>query len=304
MLTEATRHTPDTARTEYELTFRELLAAGYTAVGEFHYLGYGEALAAADAARAAGIELVLLHVAYARGGLERFRQASPAAYLRQIEELQGRGIHVGVALHSVRACPSDWLREIGRYAAEAELPLHVHACEQPREIDECIAEHDLRPIELLSETGCLGPRTTVIHATHASDRELDLIASTGARVGLCPSTEADLADGFAPMGRLLEREIALCIGSDSNVLVDPFEELRRLDAIARCESLRRDVLTASELLTIGGANGAASLGLGEWPTIEIDLAHPSLRGVEPTELSAALVAGCSADVVESARDHA
>ena len=297
MLEEADRQTPDTVRAEYERTFRELLAAGYTAVGEFHYLGYVEALAAADAARAAGIELVLLHAAYGRGGLDRFRQESPTAYLREIEELRARGIRVGLAPHSVRACPDDWLREIGRYAATAELPLHVHACEQPREIDECIAEHGLRPIQLLHETGCLGPRTTVIHATHASDAELDLIASAGARVCLCPTTEADLGDGFAPVSRLLDREIGLCIGSDSNVRIDPLDELRRLDGIARGESLRRDVFTTSELLAIGGANGAAALGLDEWPAVEIDLTHDSLRSVGLADVPAALVASCSADVV-------
>jgi len=299
MLGEAADQTPDRVRVEYELTFRELLAAGYTAVGEFHYLGYPEALAAAEAARAAGIELVLLHAAYARGGLDRFRQASPAAYLRELEALQGREIRVGLAPHSVRACPADWLREIGRYATTTALPLHVHACEQPREIDECLAEHNLRPIELLSETGCLGPTTTVIHATHASDKELDLVAAAGARVCLCPTTEADLGDGFAPIHRLLENGIAMCIGSDSNVRIDPLEELRQLDGIARRESLRRDVFSTPELLAIGTANGAAALGLDEWPAIEIDLERPSLRSVAREDVEAALVAGCSADVIAS-----
>ena len=149
---------------------------------------------------------------------------------------------MGLAPHSVRACPRDWLEEIGSYAASTPLPLHVHACEQPREIEECVAEHGLRPIELLAETGCLGPRTTVVHATHADDRELDLIAEAGARVCLCPTTEADLGDGFAPVQRLVEREIPLCIGSDSNVCIDPLEELRELSGIARRETMTRDAL--------------------------------------------------------------
>src|SRR5213078_3720627 len=133
-----------------------------------------EARAAAEAAAEAGVELVLLHVAYARGGIERFRQESVAAYLGELEELRDSGIRVGVAPHSVRACPRDWLEELGRYAAEHELPLHVHADEQPREIDECLAEHGLRPIELLAFAGCLGPRTTVVHVTQSSDAERDL----------------------------------------------------------------------------------------------------------------------------------
>ncbi len=97
------------------------------------------------------------------------------------------------------------------------LVLHVHADEQPREIEECLAEHGLRPIELLAATGCLGPRTTVVHATHANERELDLVAEHGAGVCLCPTTEANLGDGFPPLEGLLARRIPLCIGSDSNV---------------------------------------------------------------------------------------
>src|SRR4029077_18320813 len=97
--------------------------------------------------------------------------------------------------------------------------------EQRVDIEKCLAEHRLRPIELLAEAGCLGPRTTVVHATHASDAELDLLADAGARVCVCPTTEADLGDGFAPIDRILARGIGVCIGSDSNVSVDPHEEL-------------------------------------------------------------------------------
>src|SRR5205085_596426 len=157
MLALAEGQTPESVRTDYAATYAEMRAAGYTAVGEFHYLGLAEARAAVDAARDARVELVLLLAAYARGGLPRFRQGSVAEYLGQVEELADGGARVGLAPHSVRACPREWLEEIGRYAERARLPLHVHADEQPREIDECIAEHGLRPIELLAETGCLGP---------------------------------------------------------------------------------------------------------------------------------------------------
>ena len=297
MLAEAERQTPQLVRTEYEGVYREQLAAGYTAVGEFHYLGYEEALAAAAAAEAAGVELVLLYAAYGRGGIDRLRQKSPASYLADVERLAETGLRVGLAPHSVRACPRDWLEEIGSYAASTPLPLHVHACEQPREIEECVAEHGLRPIELLAETGCLGSQTTVVHATHADDRELELIAQAGARVCLCPTTEADLGDGFAPVQRLVEREIPFCIGSDSNVCIDPLEELRELSGIARRETMTRDALGLDELLTAGAAGGAAALGLDSWPSIAVDLDHVSLRGVAPEDVEAALVAGCSADVL-------
>jgi formimidoylglutamate deiminase len=279
----------------YVEVYNELLDAGYTAVGEFHYLGLDDARAAADAAAEAGIEQVLLYVAYARGGIERFRQASVAEYLEQLESLRSAGIRVGVAPHSVRACPRDWLEQLGAYAREHDLPLHVHADEQPREIEECLAEHGVRPIELLADTGCLGPRTTVVHATHADGRELDLLAQADARICACPTTEANLGDGFLPVERVLHRGVGLCIGSDSNVRIDPFEELRELDGIARRQTGRRDVFTVDALLSIGSDEGAASLGLESWPDISIDASHPQLRGVD--EPLCALVHSCSADVV-------
>lgn len=295
MLDLARCQTPGRVRESYVAIYGELRAAGYTAVGEFHYLGHDEARAAAEAAAEAEIELVLLSVAYARGGIDRFRQESVAVYLRELESLRAAGMRVGVAPHSVRACPRDWLEELGRYATEHELPLHVHADEQPREIEECLAEHGLRPIELLAECGCLGPRSTVVHATHADGKELDLLATSGARICVCPTTEANLGDGFLPVERVLHRGIGLCIGSDSNVRIDPFEELRELDGIARRQSGRRDVFDVDTLLDIGSVSGAASLGLDEWPPVAIDLGHSQLRDVDaPRD---ALIASCSADVV-------
>ena len=288
---------PARVRLDYEATFREMRDAGYTAVGEFHYVGLSEAKAAVEAARAAGVELVLLLAAYGRGGLERFRQESPAAYLAQVEELRAEGARVGVAPHSVRACTVDWLREIGRYAEREKLVLHIHADEQPREIEECVAEHGLRPIQLLAETGCLGPRTTIVHGTHADDAELDLVAEAGGRICVCPTTEANLGDGFAPVGRIRERGIGLCIGSDSNVRIDPLEELRELEGTARRQELRRNVISPVELLEIGSSEGAGALGLDEWPGIEVDLSHVSLQGVDRGGVEPALVFGCGADVI-------
>ena len=282
--------------TEYAAVYGEMRAAGYTAVGEFHYLGLAEARAAVEAAARGECRVALLYVAYGRGGLERFRQESVGEYLRQLEELRGDGVRVGVAPHSVRACSRDWLEELGRYAAAEGLPLHVHADEQPREIEECVAEHGMRPIELLAETGCLTARTTVVHATHADGRELDLLGQAGARVCACPTTEANLGDGFLPVERVLHRGIGLCIGSDSNVRIDPLEELRELDGIARRQAGRRDVLTVDALLSIGRRRRRrVARARGRGPSIEIDASHPQLRGVD--DPLRALVAGCSADVV-------
>ena len=299
MLELAGSQTPESVRADYEATYAELRAAGYTAVGEFHYLGEPEARSAVEAARAAGIEIVLLLAAYARGGLERFRQPSVVDYLRQVEGLRADGVTVGLAPHSVRACPPDWLEEIARYAERERLPLHVHADEQPREIDECLAEHGVRPIELLAGAGCLSPRTTVVHATHASDRELDLVADAGARICLCPTTEANLGDGFAPVERICERGIGICIGSDSNVRVDPLEELRELEGIARRQSGKRNVLSTERLLCYGADEGAGALGLERWDEVAVDLEHRSLRGLADGDVFSALVFGCSAEVLSS-----
>jgi formimidoylglutamate deiminase len=300
MVAEAERQTPDTVRELYRAAYSEMRRAGYTAVGEFHYLGFQEAHEAAMAAREAGIEIVLLYAAYARGGLPRMQQSSVAEYLRELEALRSEPLRVGLAPHSVRACPRDWLEEIGRYAAAEHLPLHIHADEQPREIEECLAEHGCRPIELLERTGCLGPHVTVVHATHADGGELDLVAESGATICACPTTEADLADGFLPAARIAHRGIPLCIGSDSNVRIDPLEELRELEGIARRQTGTRGVFSTERLLCFGADEGGRSLGLESWPEIEIDLEHASLRGVDSGDVFDALVSSCAADVVVSA----
>jgi formimidoylglutamate deiminase len=297
MLAEAERHTPATVRSLYADVYREMRSAGYTAVGEFHYLGLEEARAAAAAAEEAAIEIVVLLTAYARGGLPRFRQVSVAEYLGQVETLRGEGIRVGVAPHSVRACPPDWLEEIGRYAAREVLPLHVHADEQPLEVERCLAEHGCRPIELLARAGCLGPHATVVHATHADGAELDLLADAGARVCACLTTEANLGDGFLAVERLLARGIGLCIGSDSNVRIDPLEELRELEGIARRQAGRRNVVSVDALLAYGSVDGAVAVGLETWPDVAVDLDHRSLQGVDENDVLAALVLGCGADVI-------
>ena len=297
MLSLAGSLTVEELRAEYLEVYRELRANGYTAVGEFHYLGLEEARAAAAAAAEAGIAFVCLYTCYLRGGIDRFRQASVAEYFAQLESLRANGIRVGVAPHSVRACPADALRELGAYAAEHGLPLHVHADEQPREIEECVAEHGLRPIELLDREGCLGPHTTVVHATHADGHELDLLAQAGARICVCPTTEAYLGDGFLPVARVCHRAIGMCIGSDSNVRIDPLEELRELEWIARRQTGKRGVVSVDSLLCFGSDEGASALGLDAWPDAVVDVDHPQLRGVDPGAIYEALLFSATGDVL-------
>ena len=251
----AERHDPDSMRAAAGRVYREMAAAGYGAVGEFHYVHHrpdatpyeepnAMAIAVAEAATAAGLRIVLLPAAYARGGHPRFRDASVDAFLARVDALRSAGYAVGVAAHSVRAVPADWLREIAAYADAHGLVRHVHAHEQPRELEECRAEHGCSPIELLSRTGFLSDRTTVVHAIHVTDRDVALLADATAIVATCPTTEGNLGDGHFPALVYRDAGVRLAIGSDSNVIVDPFEETRELETAARRERMTRHALLA------------------------------------------------------------
>jgi formimidoylglutamate deiminase len=311
---------PDSIYTVCRAAYSEMVACGYVAVGEFHYPHHrpdgapypdrnAMSKAVIAAAGDAGIELVLLETAYERGGQgkppsagqRRFCDPSIDAYLERVDELAGL-TQVGLAPHSVRAVPRPWLERIAAHAEANDLVIHIHANEQLREIEECLEEYGVRPIELLAEVGVLSSRTTLIHVTHVTDAELDLIAASGATVCACPTTEANLGDGYLPALRMFERGIPICIGSDSNTIIDPVVEVREVEAIARREAQRRNVLVppgadgpTGYLLDIGSANGARALGITHpLPEVEIDTTHVTLQGVDPEHIPAALVFGGSA----------
>jgi formimidoylglutamate deiminase len=199
--------------------------------------------------------------------------------------------------------PAGWLEQIARYADEHDLVRHVHAHEQRRELEECAAEHGCSPIELLERTGFLGPRTSVIHGIHVSERDVDLLAASDTIVVSCPTTEGNLGDGFLPAMTYRDAGVRLAIGSDSQVRVDPFEEVRELETGARRERQTRHALLASsgDLWAELARNGRASLGLGDADeaagTIEVDLDHPDLRGVPEEDVARALATCASAAVV-------
>ncbi len=310
---------PVSIREVSEKCYREMLSAGYTSVAEFHYVHHrpnGEpyedsntlAKAVMQAAEDVGIRLMLLPVAYARGGIPRFRDAEVERFLERVDALRGWAkkrplLEIGVAAHSVRAVPRGWLERIGEYASQNALPLHIHADEQPREIEECQEEHGTRPIELLAASGFLSPRTVVVHATHADEHELGLLAEHGSWVCACPTTEGNLGDGFLPARGILELGIGLCVGSDSHVRIDPFEELREIETGARRLSGRRNVLVAPGedsptpwLLRAGWQREEVEAGDAA-DFIEIDLEHPAVAGVEEEDLPSALVFGAGSGVV-------
>ena len=314
---------PDSVREASRRCYGEMLSAGYTSVTEFHYVHHRPdgtsyrdpnalARAVALAAEDTGIRLLMLPVAYARGGLPRFRDPTVRSFLHRVDDLREWAkrrplVEVGVAAHSVRAVPRGWLEEIGNYARNGGLPLHIHADEQEREIEECLSEHGVRPVELLAQAGFLGPGTTIVHATHADGRELDLLAAHGASVCACPTTEGNLGDGFLPAVGIRDRGIGLSVGSDSHVRVDPYEELREIETNARRREGRRNVLVAEGevsptpyLLRAGW--GCAGLRAGDHADlIEVNLSHPSLSGVEDGDLPSALVFGAGSGVVAGTR---
>jgi formimidoylglutamate deiminase len=206
-----------------------------------------------------------------------------------------------VAAHSARAVPAEWLEAIADHSESHGLVRHVHAAEQPRELEEIQAEHGCSPIELLERTGFLGPLASVVHAIHVNARDIELIWASGATIVSCPTTEGNLGDGHPPLLKLRDAGIPIAIGSDSNVRIDPFEEARELETLARREGLTRHALLAAagDLWADLCRAGARSLGIDNAGEVEIDTEHPHLRGVDPIDLPRALVTCASAGVVRA-----
>jgi len=319
-------HDPDSMRAAAGRVYAEMAAAGYGAVGEFHYVHHrpdgtpyddpnAMAIAVAEAARAAGLFIVLLPAAYHRAGWDggdippapgqrRFCDPDVDAYLERVEALRawadGRdGVEVGVAAHSVRAVPATWLEAIGTYSEQHGLVRHVHAHEQPRELDECRAEHGISPAQLLDRTGFLGPRTSVIHGIHVDDDDVRRLAHSDTIVVSCPTTEGSLGDGHFPALVYRDAGVRIAIGTDSQVRVDPFEEARELETLARRERRTRHALLATygDLWSELARNGRASLGVEDAGTIAIDRDHPDLRGITDADLPLAVATCASAAVV-------
>ena len=312
--------TPESIEEVSRAAFEEMKAAGYGAVGEFHYVHHqpdgtpyddpnAMAKALARAAQAAGLPIVLLPAAYDRGGWkrppsegqQRFCDPDVEAFLHRVERLRDwaedqAGVQVGVAAHSPRAVPSSWLEAIAQWSDEHGTVRHVHAAEQPREVEEVRAEYGCSPIELLERTGFLGPKASVVHAIHVHERDVALLAETGTTVVSCPTTEGNLGDGHPPLLAFRDAGVHIALGSDSQVRIDPFEEARELETLARREGGTRNALLAgsADLWRRLSENGRTSLGLADTGTATVDLDSSELSGVEPEDLHHALVTCASA----------
>ncbi|MBX6363624.1 MAG: formimidoylglutamate deiminase [Gemmatimonadetes bacterium] len=330
--------TPEDVFAVSRFCFLEMLRAGITTVGEFHYLHrdrngspYDDpnelALRVVAAAREVGLRIVLLDVAYATGGVgeplrpEQRRFATPDldAFLAQVWDLRAAVrddplVTVGLAPHSIRAVPREWLRPAARWAADHGLPLHMHVSEQPAEVRASLERYGLAPVELLDAEGVLSAAFTAVHATHISDAEVQLLGETRATVCACPTTERDLGDGFLPGAALRAAGVAIAVGTDSQTAIDPLEEIRLLEYHERLRRQRRVLLTeplgdrlevAPVLLDAGTVAGAHALGLDAGrlragacaDLVAIDLEHPALAGWTDESLAATLALCAPADIV-------
>ena len=251
------------------MTFLEMLMSGITTVGEFHYLHnapdgsrYDDpnllAMQVLRAANEVGIRIGLLRAAYARAGWKtaahagqaRFVTAQPETFLQDTEALRESipkyskpgFAWLGIAPHSVRAVPLEYLVKTTDYAHQNGLPVHMHVAEQPAEIDECLAEHKLRPVELLQQCNILNPSFTAIHAIHITEDEVRFLGDAKSNVCACPTSERNLGDGAVPADRLAQAGVNICFGSDSNVQIDLLEDARLLEYHLRMNKLELAVL--------------------------------------------------------------
>ena len=299
----------------------EMLKAGYTSVCEFHYLHHDPAgqpyanpaemsLRLIAAARLVGIGLTLLPVLYQHSG---FGAAPPRAEQRRfvntvdgvidiVQRLRGQGARIGLAPHSLRAVAPNGLRAAlaAMQWLDAEAPIHIHIAEQEQEVHDCIAWSGQRPVQWLLANAKVDARWCLVHATHIDAGEARAIATSGATLGLCPSTEANLGDGIFDAARCFEGGASWGIGSDSHISVSPSEELRWLEYTQRLVQRQRNVLASpahaqlADALwlgaTAGGARAAgravAGLVAGQKADFLVLRADGALAGLAPAQVLA------------------
>jgi formimidoylglutamate deiminase len=304
------------------------------------------------AARETGIRIALLRVAYARSGFQmevnpkqaRFIEADAEIYLQSLDALDqsvrsptvregnlteralphGRAADtawVGVAPHSVRAVPLNYLKRVVQYANEHELKVHMHVAEQPAEVSASVAEYGRTPVALLQTEGLLSGQFTAVHAIHVTPKAIPAFTESGAMVCACPTTERNLGDGVVPAEEYLQQDVPLCLGTDSHVQIDLLEDARELEYHLRLQKLERAVLRAGApgrsegksgddvankpwvsalagyLFGCATINGARSIGApgGQLDAgqaadfFTVDLDDPSIAGASPADLLASIV---------------
>lgn len=305
----------------------EMALAGITAVGEFHYLHHRpgghpyprpemeEAVIAA--AEEAGLRLTLLDTCYLRPGFDggplegaalRFSDRDAQAWARRADGLaDGPRLRLGAAIHSVRAVAPDAIRVVADWAKDRGAPLHLHLSEQPEENLASLRSTGMTPTELIDSCGVLGPQTTAVHAIHLTPTDIRRLGQTGTGICVCPTTERDLGDGVCAADQLQAAGSPLCLGSDSNAVIDLFEEARAVELDRRLVTGGRGWLSSSALLRAATAQGMAALGwnsgelrrgtLADFATL--NLSGPRLAGAGLADLLPRVVFGAGAGDVRS-----
>lgn len=246
----------------YKYLFIEMLQAGFTHVGEFNYLhhdfGQKDPLAISKnivkAALDTGINLCLLSCAYNRNNFDEPMKAEQKRFcFEQVQDflafskelranLVGENISHGLAIHSVRAVPESWFAPILNQCQSENLPLHIHASEQKKEVSDCIFHTKHSPIAWLAKHHLLTPKTTLIHALQLMSGDLELLKKYQPHISLCPSTEKNLGDGLAPLSDFLQAKLKISIGSDQNLRLNPFMEAISLEENERLRLLERSCI--------------------------------------------------------------
>jgi formiminoglutamate deiminase len=299
--------------------YAEMALTGITTVGEFHYLHdgantMGDALLAA--ARRAGIRITLLDACYLHGGIgeerlgvqTRFGDRDVHAWVRRVS---GRGVsnrqaRLGAAIHSVRAVTPEEAATVAAWAKQNEVVLHAHVSEQPAEGEACLAAYGRTPTGVLADAGAVTERFCAVHATHVSAEDQRLLGTARSFVCLCPTTERDLGDGIGPSADLAAAGARLCVGSDSQAVIDLLEEARAVELDKRLRSRARGHHSARDLLRAATVEGAAALGWTDAGVLApgaradlttIRLGSARLAGTRPADALAAVVfAATAADV--------
>jgi formiminoglutamate deiminase len=291
--------------------YAEMLEAGITSVCEFHYLHQPREMddAVVAAASQAGIGLVLLDTCYLRAGFDhaplstvqqRFSDGTVEDWAARASSVAARypDLVVGAAVHSVRAVDERSMAAVAEWAAWQSVPLHMHLSEQPAENVACLAATGRTPAQVASDAGVLGRRTTAVHATHVTGADVDLLGSSGTSVCLCPTTERDLADGVGPASALVAAGCRLALGSDSQAVIDLFEEARAVEHDERLVSGVRGAHPPEALLA--AATGGRSLAVGspaDFCVLSLDSVR--LAGFDPVAAASHVVFAASAADVAS-----
>jgi formimidoylglutamate deiminase len=310
------------------MAFLEMVLAGTTTVGEFHYLHndvtgrpYDDpnllAKQVIAAARSVGIRIVLLRTAYLRSGFQlppdpgqaRFFE-SAGAFIRNMQALideypkASSEIRFGVAPHSIRAVPLSDLEEIAAWANRMQLPLHMHVAEQVAENEACLREYGYTPVQLLGRNNILNERFTAVHSIHIRPEEVEQLASAGSTICSCPTTERNLGDGIFAADQVMSASIRVALGSDSQAQIDPLEDARELDYHLRLRDQQRAILDSIEgrpiaerLLSCATKNGAHALAAPTGEFLEgsladgftVDLNDLSIAGHSSVDLLPILV---------------